>query len=336
MRKGANCMASKVSIVMYHYVRELEHSRNPKIKGLSIIDFKKQLRYIMKYYHIISMEELITSIKSGHQLPQNALLLTFDDAYIDHFTFVFPILDELGIQGSFFPPAKAILEHKVLDVNKIHFILASTDNNLELVEEINSILNEFRLEYSLKNNEYYYKKLAIANRFDTKEVIFIKRILQRELPEELRKEIISRLFDKYVGVDEETLSKELYLSIDQLKCMIRHGMFIGSHGFDHFWLEQLNSESQENDIRLSLNFLRVIGCDLSEWVMCYPYGSYNDSLLSILHRSGCIVGLTTEVGIANLDVNNSLILPRLDTNDLPKDSTSEPNDWTLKIININS
>ena len=170
-------MSKQVSIIVYHYVRELKCSRYPEIKGLSVDLFTEQMQYILKYYRVITMEDLITSAKSGQSLPSNALLLTFDDAYADHFNIVFPILDELKIQGSFFPPAKAILEYRVLDVNKIHFILASAADKLELVEDIYSMLNEFRMEYALKDNLYYFQKLAIADRFDTREVIFIKRIL---------------------------------------------------------------------------------------------------------------------------------------------------------------
>ena len=327
-------MARWVSIIVYHYVRELKHSRYPEIKGLSIELFKEQLKYVMKYYHIISMEELIASVKSGPQLPRNALLLTFDDAYIDHFTYVFPILDELGIQGSFFPPAKAILEYQVLDVNKIHFILASVADKQNLVEDIYSMLNEFRSEYSLKDNQYYSQKPAITYRFDSKEVIFIKWVLQRALPEKLRREIIERLFNKYVTVDEKAFSKELYMSIDQLKCMKRSGMYIGSHGFDHYWLDTLDNDTQQREIDFSLKFLKEIGCHLNDWAISYPYGTYNDSLLSILKSRGCVVGLSTEVGVADLGTGNPLTLPRLDTNDLPKDGNAKPNKWTSKVMDV--
>ena len=62
------------------------------------------------------------------------------------------------------------------------------------------------------------------------------------------------------------------------------------------------------------------------------YGGYNDSLLSILKIKGCIVGLTTNLGIADLENDNYLTLPRLDTNDLPKNSNDLPNEWTLKAM----
>ena len=35
---------------------------------------------------------------------------------------------------------------------------------------------------------------------------------------------------------EEAFSRELYMSMDQIKCMVDCGMHIGSHGYDHYWL----------------------------------------------------------------------------------------------------
>ena len=38
-------MKSEVTIVMYHYVRDLKNSRYPNIKGLDIEKFKKQIKF---------------------------------------------------------------------------------------------------------------------------------------------------------------------------------------------------------------------------------------------------------------------------------------------------
>lgn len=318
---------------MYHFVRDLYHSRYPEIKGLQLSHFKEQLGYIEKHYTVIRMAELIAAAYSAdHRLPQNAALLTFDDGYIDHYTNVFPILDEKGIQGCFFPPAKAIKECQVLDVNKIHFVLASVSNKAKIIQYIFSMLDEARAEYSLKENELYYNTLAASNRFDTGEVVFIKSILQRELPEKLRREIVNNLFRKYVTEDEGSFARELYMSVDQLKCMVRNGMYVGSHGYDHYWLDTLDKDNQEKEVDLSLEFLKEIGCSRDSWVMCYPYGAYNDSLLSILKKKGCKAGLTTRVGIADLNSGHPLTMPRLDTNDLPKERDSLPNAWTSKVL----
>ena len=129
---------------MYHYVRELKHSRYPDIKGLEMTLFKEQIAYLKKNYIFVTMEQVIDSIDNGHKLPERSVLLTFDDAYIDHFTCVLPVLLENNIQGAFYPPVRAIKEHKVLDVNKIHFILASVADKKLLVNNIFSRLDKYR------------------------------------------------------------------------------------------------------------------------------------------------------------------------------------------------
>ena len=98
-----------LTIVMYHYVRDLRHSRYPEIKGLSRDEFAEQVQYIKRHYNVVSGQELMNAIAEDSPLPPRPLLLTFDDGYIDHFTEVFPVLDRANLPGCFFPPAKCIL-----------------------------------------------------------------------------------------------------------------------------------------------------------------------------------------------------------------------------------
>ena len=72
----------------------------------------------------------------------------------------------------------------------------------------------------------------------------LKRLLQRELPEPVRAEIVRRLFAEHVTADEAAFACELYMSVDQIACLRRHGMHIGSHGYTHAWLNHLSSEAQ--------------------------------------------------------------------------------------------
>jgi peptidoglycan/xylan/chitin deacetylase (PgdA/CDA1 family) len=319
----------KVTIIMYHYVRDLKNGRYPKIKGLDILLFKEQIKYLKKHYQFITMEMLIDSIDNNSVLPDKSVLLTFDDAYIDHFTYVFPVLNENQIQGSFFPPVKAITNNLVLDVNKIHFILAQEENKSKIIAEIKSELNKYRKEYNLESDLYYYKKLAQADRYDSADIQYIKRLLQVELDENLRKKITGTLFEKIVKMDENSFSRELYMDIEQIKCMQRNGMHIGSHGYDHYWLGTLTKENQRNEIEKSLEFLKSVGVDLKNWTMCYPYGNYDRITLELLSEYKCKLALTTKTRIADLGKFNKYELPRLDTNDIPKHENLNVNDWYL-------
>ena len=270
----------KLYISMYHYTRDLVHSRYPGIKGLDLPFFRRQLEFFKKHFNVVRMEDVINAVQNQQKevLPENPLLLTFDDGYIDNFTFAFPLLEEFGFQGSFFIPGKTFRTHQLLDVNKIHYILAAADINL-LVQDVFERLDYYRgAEYPIQSNEELFKQYAVANRFDSKETIFVKRILQTVLPEKLRNKISSDLFEKYVGISEEKLAYELYMNAEQIRMMKRHEMFIGLHGYDHYWLGNLPIDEMQSDVDNAIDALREF-IDEKAWVMNFPYGSYNQDVV---------------------------------------------------------
>ncbi len=310
---------NKLYISMYHYTRDLKHSRYPEIKGLDSSLFRQQIEYMKNNFNIVTMEQVIDAVEGKVELPEKALLLTFDDGYVDNYTVAFPILEEFGVQGSFFIPGKTFTTHQLLDVNKVHYILASADIN-KLVEDVKSQMNYYRgNEFDYTPTEQLFSEYAVANRFDSKETIFVKRMLQTVLPEKLRNTISSNLFEKYVGVTEEQLAHELYMSEEQIRTMKRHGMHIGCHGYDHYWLGNLAPEQMRQDISMALDTIDEF-IDRKHWVMNYPYGNYNSDVLEYIKSQGACVGLTTEVRVAKLGDDNALELPRLDCNDFPPKS----------------
>lgn len=54
-------MKSPLTIVMDHYVRNLDHSRFSAIKGLSLDRFCRQLDYILARYTPVSVEEVLAA-----------------------------------------------------------------------------------------------------------------------------------------------------------------------------------------------------------------------------------------------------------------------------------
>lgn len=307
---------TSLTIISYHYVRDLARSRYPLIKGRDISEFRAQLDYIGRTYTVVTAEQVCAAINGGDPLPPNGAWLTFDDGYLDHYVNVFPLLHERGWQGSFFPPA-AIMKGEILQVNKIHFVLASKVNVDAIIDDIRRFVEARREEANIRPFEQYWSELAKTPRFDTVEVAFVKRMLQYALPEAIREELVDQLFARYVCVDSAAFAAELYLTMDQLRTMNNSGMYIGCHGDKHHWLDRLNHACQAAEIDRSLAFLKELGSQVDNWVMCYPYGAYNVDLLGILKTRGCTAALTTRKGVAILGEDRALELPRLDTNDLP-------------------
>ncbi len=312
-------MENRLYISMYHYTRDLTHSRYPNIKGMDVTLFRKQMEFYKANFNVVRMEQVIDAAKNKTELPEKSLLLTFDDGYVDNYTYAFPILEEFGFQGSFFIPGKTFTTHQLLDVNKIHYILAAA-NISELVNDVKNRMDYYRgTEYDFPTTEELWNQYAVANRFDNEETIFVKRMLQTVLPERLRNRISSELFEKYVGVSEEQLSYELYMTSEQIRSLKRHGMFIGIHGYDHYWLGNLPVDDMRKDISKALDVMDQF-VDNKEWVMNYPYGNYNDEVIRFIKERGACLGLTTEVRVANIEKDNVFTLPRLDCNDFPPKS----------------
>jgi len=323
-------MINQCTIINYHYVRNTSLTNSYGLKARSISEFQNQVDYLKKYFHFITINDCIDAINSQTVLPENAAMLTFDDGYIDHYQNVFPILDERDIKGSFFIPTNVLSNREVLDVNKIHFLLAKITDAKKLIKIIFKYLDHYRKEYLLESNEYFFKKLAHSNRWDSKEIRFIKVLLQTELPHILRKIIIDKLFMTYVTNDKKAFADELYMSVKQVKHMIESGMYIGWHGSQHNRLTKLSIADQEKEILQAIDFFNEFESHNHNFIISYPYGDFNNSLIKKLKKNNFVMGLTVKVGIAQMNKNNAFELPRLDTNDFPTEINAPPNKWVMK------
>ena len=307
---------NELTIIMYHYIRPIVGSKFPGIKGLELDGFRRQLDYLSEHFAIVRTDQVIDACLKGTKLPINACWLTFDDGYKEHSEFVLPELLKRNLHGAFFPPRVAVENDVVLDVNSIHHILSSESNVKQLVAN----LNELCLLNGVSNDQVtsYYDEFGVANRFDDADTIYVKRMLQHVLPENIRNSITKQLFYDYVGITQSDFSRELYMNVDEVRLLVESGMYVGSHGSMHYWLDRIPAEQQEKDIVSSLEFLEHVGASTKDWVMCYPYGAYNNNTLSLLERYGASIGITTEARKADLFKDNALTLPRFDTNDFPQ------------------
>jgi len=311
-------MNNACKIVMYHYVRPIKNSKYPGIKGLEVEGFLRQINYLKKNYHILTPTEFIDILTSQNEIKKKCVLLTFDDGLKDHFLHVYPILKKNGLQGSFFVSSKPILERKILDVHKIQLILAVNENIQFCINEIFEYIEHEKDRYGLISAAEYYSKLAKPNRFDMAETIFVKRILQRELPLELREKIVGELFQKYFSDDVDSIWNELYLTENEIKEMGEAGMYFGSHGHSHEWYTQLPDKELKMELEKSFNFCSQIIQKEKRLMFCYPYGNYDNRVIENIKTLGFIAGLTTEVGDSNLEQINAFNLNRYDTNDFPQ------------------
>ena len=228
--RGQSNAGNLLTIVIYHYVRSIVGSSYPAIKALDITDFRRQLMFCRRHYHFVSMEEVVAAAEGGCPLPERPLLLTFDDGYVDHYLHAWPALREFGVRGAFYPTSDAVLGHRILDVNKIHFILAAIHEHSVLVAAIESAIRERGEEFAALSVDEYRRRHWVSNRFDPPTILYCKQLLQHGLPEVFRRQLVDELFRRFVTADESSFAADLYVSVEHLQEMHSSGMHIGGHG----------------------------------------------------------------------------------------------------------
>ena len=82
-------------VVCYHNVPIKAHPGNSY--GVSQNIFIEQMEYLRTHgYHPVSLGDILSAREGKKDLPDNPILLTFDDAYISYYKFVFPVLKTFG------------------------------------------------------------------------------------------------------------------------------------------------------------------------------------------------------------------------------------------------
>lgn len=110
--------------IMYHYARH-SHKNFPYFRYLSVENFCKQLDFFEKTFGFVRREDFLNLAHdtSGFENLKNKILLTFDDGFIDHYSFVLPELLKRKLFGLFFIPTGVYGRQKALDVHRIHYLL---------------------------------------------------------------------------------------------------------------------------------------------------------------------------------------------------------------------
>ena len=89
---------TKVLVLNYHKVDNMNIS-------LSVLpeDFDRQMKYLSENgYHTITPDELYDSLAGNAELPENPVLITFDDGYEDNYQNAYPILKKYDFKATVF------------------------------------------------------------------------------------------------------------------------------------------------------------------------------------------------------------------------------------------
>jgi peptidoglycan/xylan/chitin deacetylase (PgdA/CDA1 family) len=87
-------------ILLYHHIEDTE---TPTRFSVSVANFEEQMRKLKEWgYTSISVELLVQALTEGAYLPPRPVVITFDDGQLSVYENAFPIMAELGLQGTLY------------------------------------------------------------------------------------------------------------------------------------------------------------------------------------------------------------------------------------------
>ncbi len=298
-------MPFKLTVVMYHFVGEPIF---PGLKTLPLADFRRQLSYIQKNYHLIDWPDLADFILHKRPLPPSACLITFDDGTIDHFKIVLPELVFKKIPAVFFILGREPKEG-VAFVHQVQMLTAKLGEA--------GLRNKF-LDNLDKKTKSLFQKCEIQclkdypqSKYDDLTFRTFKRVIGKYMFNESCP-IILKLFEESIGSSAD-FAERLYLSHHNMMEMKRVGMHFGGHGETHRWMTSLTPEEKEKEVQKSAERLGTISD--GPLAFSYPYGDYDQTLFPILEKSGFVAGFTIKESVSHSDRYE---INRLDANSITK------------------
>ena len=271
-----------LQILIYHRVN---NEQDPYFPATPCAVFEEQMAYLSSQYVPCSLDEAVTRLQYN-DLPDNAVVVTFDDGYRDNFLHAYPILTRFRIPATIFLATSAIGSSRVLWFEQAFTAFRKTRK---------ATLHAFG------NPPTDYPLGTPRQRLDTQGKVLG---MLRSLPDEVRQSWLKILLDQLeVGTSPNRAG--VMLSWDEVRLMDQGGIAFGSHTVTHPILSRISSAQTAFEVEDSK---RTIEQQLGKPVkgLAYPNGSakdFTETTKRALQEAGYTYAVTTIPGVNRSDEN---------------------------------
>ncbi len=280
---------NRLGVVTYHRVAEpaATPELNPRSVTVSPRRFERQMRILLRHRTVVSLADVVRAVETGAPLPPRAVLITFDDAYADLSGAALPILERLGIPATIFVPT-AFPDHpeRGFHTDRIHRgFTRTTRRGVETpIGRLPLGTPEERRSSVMRVEDELLKKMR------HQEAESLVEALGREL-----------------GVPP--LPTKSVLGWDELRAWAARGFSLAAHSRNHVILVHATEAEIRDEVAGARQDLeREIGS--SPAVFCYPNGSHDEKVVSIVREEGYRIAFTTLHGANDLATADPLRLCR--------------------------
>ncbi len=254
----------KVVVLMYHGVSRLnvqKEGENYDGKHVFVAKFERQLAYLKDRYQFISLENFCEFLDAKKKIPENSVLLTFDDGYRNNIKTLFPVLQKYNIPATIFVCTGLIGKEKPNWPDLIEWGIVQSKKNEVVVED---------QVFSLAPTKKKMSIIGIKN-------LFLK------LPSFKRERMLNDLLNN-LDVKPDFQGNYQLMGWNEIKKMQQTVSF-GSHSQTHPILpvESLNKIRKEVTVSK-----QVIEKKIGRKVLAfaYPNGIYDEKTKNLVREAG--------------------------------------------------
>jgi len=260
---------SQIAILMYHRVGPKKD--NWSFPSLNHQSFQKQVEYLCRHFEMLSLDAFAQYIEQKKVLPSKAVVITFDDGYLDNYTNAYPVLKKCQVPATVFLTTGYIGTGNLFWWDRVSYIIHHSANN---VISLNGLGN-----YSIASE---HEKTYNAN-------IILEKL--KCLPDGIKQLMIEKLA-KIAQVDiPAELGKNLVLSWKEICEMSNGGIFFGSHTVHHPILTNIELDQAKWEITQSrVTIKEKVKQEVN--LFSYPNGNYNTKLEKIVRGTGFTCAVT--------------------------------------------
>ncbi len=292
-------MSASATILLYH--RVATPASDPHAICVSEDRFAEQLRLLVDRYHPLPLTEVVRGL-DAHDLPANAVSLTFDDGYGDNAQVAFPLLREYGVPATIFVATANLgtdVEFWWDRLQSIFLTAGSLPRRLSLWigrRPFYADLGEDR-EYGPAEVRRHRDWMAALERPPTRRHQTYLRLFGRiqRLRARSANATLERL-ESWAQVPASTRSSRRCLSNEELTAMRGSGLIeVGAHTAHHPRLSKLRRADRIEEIVVGREDLVDLVGPIRHFA--YPFGDDVDSA-ALVRAAGFTSACTTKAGSA--------------------------------------
>jgi peptidoglycan/xylan/chitin deacetylase (PgdA/CDA1 family) len=273
-RRQSSWLETDEPVILYYHRVSDEDVDSAGVRSditVSVRSFERQIECLLEHFEVVPLEDLAARIRSG-QSTRGQIAVTFDDGYVDNYTYAYPILKKHQVPATIFIPTGHV-------GSRLRFWW---DTMAALVTAMQQ--RPFN-EADLPNDVFTPQLRTLLARVAARNapLTALTNHLKGEGPERTR--LVIDFLGRQVGSDMRLAPERLFLTWDEMREMSTNGVSFGSHTHTHPPLpgltdSDLDHEIQESRAQLTAN-LGVPPAALS-----YPDGYFDERVVRAVRRAG--------------------------------------------------